>query len=307
MSTSNTGGFTLSASAESRFLGEAVGDVLLYSSNTMKIHMGPMAQNGDGVAKAAIALSSNLVDVANNIIIGGTTTVNQEILLGFNDGPVRSAEEHWFSFSNNATFASTALFASSNLFMGPSSFSNTTLTVGSNANVTYPLMVQTANNENISLYTTGDVVGLSDARFKSDVRLITDAVAKVAAIGGYTFAWSGRSTNERSAGVLAQEVQAVLPEVVSTDSDGKLSVAYGNLTALIIEAIKELAGRQELLTITTTTPDEEFSVPLSPGREWKAVLVSSSAGYSMSFARVYLGNAIGRIEFPGTYHLLAVC
>ncbi len=44
-----------------------------------------------------------------------------------------------------------------------------------------------------------------------------------------------------------QEVEAVLPEVVRSDSAGQLSVAYGNLTGLLIEAVKELAARVAVL------------------------------------------------------------
>jgi hypothetical protein len=47
---------------------------------------------------------------------------------------------------------------------------------------------------------------------------------------------------KRYAGVIAQEVLAVLPEVVTEDAEGRYSVAYGNLAALLIEAIKELKG-----------------------------------------------------------------
>jgi len=50
----------------------------------------------------------------------------------------------------------------------------------------------------------------------------------------------GPGGGPRRAGVLAQEVKAVLPEVVDEDADGMMHVAYGNVTALLIEAIKEL-------------------------------------------------------------------
>ena len=44
-------------------------------------------------------------------------------------------------------------------------------------------------------------------------------------------------------GVIAQEVEPVLPEVVRDNEAGQLSVAYGNITGLLIEAVKELAAR----------------------------------------------------------------
>ena len=49
--------------------------------------------------------------------------------------------------------------------------------------------------------------------------------------------------DRRYAGVIAQEVEAVLPEVVTTTENGTKTVAYGNLIGLIIEAIKELSEK----------------------------------------------------------------
>ena len=48
------------------------------------------------------------------------------------------------------------------------------------------------------------------------------------------------NNGESDAGVLAQELQAVIPELVRIDDDGFLSVSYGNIAGLLIEAIKEL-------------------------------------------------------------------
>lgn len=63
---------------------------------------------------------------------------------------------------------------------------------------------------------------------------------KIKAIRGVTFTRNDtEDKNKRHAGVIAQEVLAVLPEVVSEDLNGHYSVAYGNLNALLIEAIKE--------------------------------------------------------------------
>ena len=116
----------------------------------------------------------------------------------------------------------------------------------------YPLWIQTYSVDNISLYTAGDVTSFSDARFKTDVQPIAGALDKVCAIGGYTFARVGGSPPRtpslgepvvppvRRAGVMAQEVNAVLPEVIDMDGDGHMHVAYGNMVALLIEAVKEL-------------------------------------------------------------------
>jgi hypothetical protein len=49
--------------------------------------------------------------------------------------------------------------------------------------------------------------------------------------------------DSRQIGVIAQEVEAVLPEVVRVNEAGHRSVAYGNITGLLIEAVKELTTR----------------------------------------------------------------
>ena len=90
-----------------------------------------------------------------------------------------------------------------------------------------------------NLTATGNVTAYSDARLKSDIQPIIDAKKKLSKIRGITFNRKDIEGSARSAGVIAQEVEKVLPEVVSEDSAGIKSVAYGNLLALCIEAIKE--------------------------------------------------------------------
>ncbi len=87
--------------------------------------------------------------------------------------------------------------------------------------------------------TAPNFVSSSDARLKSDVETIGDALALVSALRGVRFTMDG----SRQIGVIAQEVETVLPEVVRDNEAGQLSVAYGNITGLLIEAVKELAAR----------------------------------------------------------------
>ena len=90
------------------------------------------------------------------------------------------------------------------------------------------------------IYSTGMVTSLSDSNFKTNVLEIQDSLAKLDQLHGYTFEFTTESTNRRYAGVLAQEVQKVLPEAIVETATGELSVTYGNLSALIINAVKDL-------------------------------------------------------------------
>jgi hypothetical protein len=113
---------------------------------------------------------------------------------------------------------------------------------------------------------TGDVTAFSsDARLKGDIQIITDALSKVKLITGVTYIHNdlaksfGYTDESRFAGVLAQEVEAVLPEVVvpapfdiaddgtSKSGENYKTVKYEKIVPLLIEAIKELTEKVEML------------------------------------------------------------
>jgi hypothetical protein len=81
------------------------------------------------------------------------------------------------------------------------------------------------------------VTASSDARLKENVKPITGALALVNKLEGVLFNRIGQTHEE--IGVIAQQVEAVVPQLVFTDEEGMKSVAYANTVALLIEAIKE--------------------------------------------------------------------
>ena len=88
---------------------------------------------------------------------------------------------------------------------------------------------------------TGDVIANSDIRLKENIQEIPDALQKIKQLRGVTYNRKDLKGNPRQTGVIAQEVQKVLPEAVHEEktNDKKLSVAYGNMIGLLIQAIKE--------------------------------------------------------------------
>ena len=92
-----------------------------------------------------------------------------------------------------------------------------------------------------------DITAYSDRRYKQNVVTIDGAIAKVQQLRGvyYTSVEGG----PRKAGVIAQEVEEVFPEVVvtGTTSEQVKSVAYGNIVGLLIEAVKTLQERIDVL------------------------------------------------------------
>ena len=84
----------------------------------------------------------------------------------------------------------------------------------------------------------GNVTAYSDIRTKKDIKPIENSLEKVLSLTGYTFTMI--ATEQRQAGVIAQELQKVLPEAVVEDKNGILSVDYSRISALLIGAIKEI-------------------------------------------------------------------
>ena len=104
--------------------------------------------------------------------------------------------------------------------------------------------------------TCAQLTETSDARLKTNVAPIDNALALVEQLNGVRFDW--KHQNESTAqppahiGLVAQNVQSILPEIVNENNEGTLSVAYTNLVPVLIEAIKELSAQVETLSKQTT-------------------------------------------------------
>ena len=102
----------------------------------------------------------------------------------------------------------------------------------------------------------------SDLRFKTQILPLTSSLAKVSQLQGVSYSWDRAKwpaknfSESRQIGLIAQDVEKVFPEVVNTDKDGYKSLAYDKLTAVLIEAVKELKKenaeqRKEILELRT--------------------------------------------------------
>jgi hypothetical protein len=91
-----------------------------------------------------------------------------------------------------------------------------------------------------SLYAEGDIVAYSDARKKSEIVTIDSALEKVKQLRGVYYVRTDEAEKGRQTGVIAQEINEVLPEVVTYAADiDEYGVKYGNIVGVLIEAIKE--------------------------------------------------------------------
>ena len=91
-----------------------------------------------------------------------------------------------------------------------------------------------------NLTATGNVTAFSDVTLKENIETIPNALNKVLNLRGVEFDRVDKPENPHEIGVIAQEVEEIIPEVVHTNTEGIKSVAYGNLVGLLIESIKEL-------------------------------------------------------------------
>jgi hypothetical protein len=146
-------------------------------------------------------------------------------------------------------------FTGSQGFTGSAGPSTTINAANDNTATThFPVFVAGTGNQTARLSNSGNILSFvpstgtlnsvdfnstSDATLKENIVNIENALEKVLSINGVSFNFKEHNTKKR-VGVIAQEIETVLPEAVSINSEGYKTVSYGNLAALFIEAIKEL-------------------------------------------------------------------
>ena len=139
----------------------------------------------------------------------------------------------------------------------PSNIDNIELSTPNGASVNVTANTAATNKTTGALVVTGGVgisgalhVGVditafatSDRSYKDNLTPITNALDKVGILTGYTFTWNSKSlyNGQAGVGVVAQEVEALgMAGITTTRNDGKKGVRYDRLTAILIEAVKEL-------------------------------------------------------------------
>ena len=174
-----------------------------------------------------LSSGSLTIDVANDIVLdagGGDIALRDD---GTQFGQLSNVSANFIikSNSNNADLK----------FLGNDGGSEVTA-------LTLDMSAAGAATFNSSITAGGDVTAFSDMRIKHDIETIEGALAKVSDMRGVYFK---RNNGEAGTGVIAQEIENILPEVVK-DGEYK-SVAYGNMVGILIEAIKELKAEVEKL------------------------------------------------------------
>ncbi|HQL24837.1 MAG TPA: tail fiber domain-containing protein, partial [candidate division Zixibacteria bacterium] len=112
-----------------------------------------------------------------------------------------------------------------------------------------------------NICSAGSIGACSDVRFKNDIEPLDGALPPVDRLTGVRYSWRVEDFAEihfgtdRQVGLVAQEVRKVLPEAVTEQSDGSLTVDYSRLTPVLIQAIKELRSENESLKERVEAPE----------------------------------------------------
>jgi hypothetical protein len=93
----------------------------------------------------------------------------------------------------------------------------------------------------VATVTAQDFNSVSDLNLKTNIESIENALNTINQLNGYTFNW--KSDGEVGIGVIAQEVEEILPDIVKTNEDNVKSVSYVSIIPVLIEAIKELSDK----------------------------------------------------------------
>jgi hypothetical protein len=190
-------------------------------SNNISVS-GNVSSNGN------LTVSGN-VSISKTLSANGSTGTNGHVLISSGSG-----NAYW----GTASLPLTSNSSSSSDFYFPMSSSATGL--WSNGVV--------ANNKLYFIPSTGtltatDFNSLSDKNKKTDIQIIEDAIEIINSLNGVRFVW--KDTGEKSAGLLAQDVENKIPELVKTNNNGIKSLNYSGIIAVLVEAVKYLLEKDK--------------------------------------------------------------
>lgn len=203
------------------------------TTNTLDLGTSAL-QYKDGFFDGTVRTDSLTVDenavITGNLNLGGSLTLGGG---GLTTSVVSEGSNLYFTTARVTTPARAALSGGAGI-----SYNNSTgaitCTIDTPAEVGLSSLSNNGNSLSGSFTATGNITAYSDERLKENVETIEGALDKVSQMRGVMYDKDG----ERGTGVIAQEMQQVMPEVV--EEGEYLSVAYGNIVGVLIEAVKEL-------------------------------------------------------------------
>jgi len=105
-------------------------------------------------------------------------------------------------------------------------------------------LLEVDNGTSVGTYTTSGWMHASDKRLKTNIQVISNAKDIILNLEGVYFNWK-TDTEKRQVGFIAQDVEKIIPEIISKNQDGYYSISYGNFAPIIVEAMKEQQSQIE--------------------------------------------------------------
>ena len=222
-----------------------------------------LASNGLNVGSGQLNVTGGNVSMSGNLSVTGTSahTGNATFTTLSASGAATLSSTLAVTGATTLNAATTINLASagalnintSGNLNGLRFYSGSTITGQIGASTTYPFYV--SNNAGTAMFytdtsgnftATANISAYSDAKLKTNVRTIDDALTLVEQLRGVYY--DRIDSGEEGIGVIAQELKAIFPQAVH-ESDGTLAVSYGNLVGPLIEAVKILSARVKKLEV----------------------------------------------------------
>ena len=212
----------------------------------------PKGTGNEHLVDSNITDTGTLITLGSNSVVNGTFYATGTTLFSSSAQIDATATTNWSTGIKTQLNTNTVVSGSSQITLSSTTGGGTT------SNVQFgSLGIGTAaSGVSGEIRATADIVAYysSDNRLKENIKPIEDALDKVKKISGNTYDWKEGFENIHShtgedVGVIAQEIEAVMPQLVTTREHGYKAVQYEKLTALLIEAIKEQQIKIDNLTI----------------------------------------------------------
>lgn len=228
---------------------------------TASIALGNGTENDvEGTAVLAGNGSTAGTSAVNSIIMGKDSRVNSSCSIVIGDGSSTSFA-HCAAFGQNLTagFPYQYLFGKYNTYCG--SASNMIFIVANGTSKTETKNIFTIDNDG-NVTCTGTVSGSSDARLKTRITTMPNALEDLLKLRGVTFNWnktvSPNASDKTQYGFIAQEVEKIFPDLVGTDSNGYKTVNYIGVIPVLTEAIK--TQQEEIKELKTENEQLKSSI-----------------------------------------------
>lgn len=193
--------------------------------------------------------SSNIyITASNTVFIGASNTI--ATFKNTRMGIMNSNPAYTVDVTGDINFTG-SLYKNGAIFSGGaggsssqwSNSNNFVYILGSNvgiglSNPSYPLHVSG------DIYSSANITSFSDCNFKTNINRIENTLSKLDKVSGYTYTRTDISDETVYTGLLAQEIEQILPEVICKDHNGYLSISYGHMAGFFVETLKAL--KQEL-------------------------------------------------------------